>query len=304
MKLNNLNYFELSKQFPEPLLDENYIFIDEHPEIQKYHENLKQIKNILITIKTLKNNNENLQIISKYYRQLQQNINKYSNTSEFSCFINACDNSLDSVKDDIITLEKITEKYFNKRILNENSPIEWIQALIDNNSSRKKGKNGEIKLINILKKNNFVYCETWEEFKSKNQAIIGFSNKINIKFIRNELKIDIKTKTQNKNLDLVIKFYDKYFLCEAKHINGSGGLQNKQIAELIELTSLKEKNKNVFYISFLDGKYSNMLLSSQNNNNKIATQVKQIETNLKKNPNNFWLNTKGFEGFFNDLNKY
>jgi hypothetical protein len=93
-------------------------------------------------------------------------------------------------------------------------------------------------------------------------------------------------------------------LCEAKHINGSGGLQNKQIAELIELTSLKEKNKNVFYISFLDGKYSNMLLSSQNNNNKIATQVKQIETNLKKNPNNFWLNTKGFEGFFNDLNKY
>ena len=91
----------------------------------------------MITIKTLKNNNEESIIINKYYKELSKNINKYSNANEFSCFVNACDNSIESIKEEIEILKIIVEKYFENRVLNEFTPREWIQALIDNNSSRK-----------------------------------------------------------------------------------------------------------------------------------------------------------------------
>jgi len=60
--------------------------------------------------------------------------------------------------------KKITERYFSKRVLNEMAPEEWIQAILDTNSSRKKGKCGENKLISILKKRGFEEVFNWDSF--------------------------------------------------------------------------------------------------------------------------------------------
>jgi hypothetical protein len=298
MRLNNIDFFNYSKNNCELTLDENYIFVEQHPELKKYQENLQKIKNILITIKTLKNNNESTEILDKYYQNLADNLNKYSNVSEFICFVNACDNSLDSVKKEIDDLKIITEKYFEKRILNDLIPAEWIQALIDNNSSRRKGKNGENKLIKILNDSGFKEFDNFEDFNNNNFSVIKFSSKINLNFIRKKFNILISTKTQNKNMDLVIKFHDQIFFCEAKHINTNGGGQDKQLSELIEITNLKEKNKNIHFIAFLDGKYSNILLNEKYQSPKILTQRNQIIDNLKNNPNNFWVNSFGFKKLF------
>ena len=89
-------------------------------------------------------------------------------------------------------------------------------------------------------------------------------------------------------------------LCEAKHLNTSGGGQDKQISELIEIMSLKEEN-GISYISFLDGKYSNVLLSDVGFGDKIMKQRKEIDKFLKNKPDNYWLNTAGFEKFISDL---
>ena len=102
-------------------------------------------------------------------------------------------------------------------------------------------------------------------------------------------------------MDLIIKADKKIFLCEAKHLNTSGGGQDKQIAELIELLNIKENNKNVYFISFLDGKYSNKILDNSLTGTKISTQRIQIKEFLKNNPNNFWLNTAGFKELFKNL---
>jgi len=83
-------------------------------------------------------------------------------------------------------------------------------------------------------------------------------------------------------------------------LNTSGGEQDKQISELIEVISLKEKNE-ASYISFLDGNYSNILIGKIGNGDKIATQCKEINKNLKKNPNNYWVNTAGFVNLVKDL---
>lgn len=301
MILNNLDYFNISKNNLKPHLDEFYIFINKHPEINQYLYNTNKIKNILITIKTLEHNNEEIRIIDKYYEELCKNINKYSNTNEFSCFVNACDNSIDSIKDEIEILKIIVEKYFENRVLNEFTPIEWIQALIDNNSSRKKGKCGEDKLSSILENIGFKRTASLDDLKEKKFSFLRFSSKINLKIIRKEFGLEIKTRTQNKNLDLIIKSDKKIFLCEAKHINTSGGGQDKQISELIELLNIKENNKNIHIISFLDGKYSNKILDDSITIPKILTQRNQIKEFLKNNPNNFWLNTAGFEKLFSNL---
>ncbi|MEK7062152.1 MAG: hypothetical protein AAB940_00200, partial [Patescibacteria group bacterium] len=287
---NNLYYFEISKNNQEESFDDFYIFDAKHPDLNKYIKNTKEIKNILITIRTLRSKKEKSAVVDKYFLELSKIIGKYSNCSEFACFVNACDNIIGEVKNEINLLKKITERYFAKRILNEIVPEEWVQAILDTNSSRKKGKCGENKLISILEKQGFKEIFDWNDFLKINYCMVKFSKKFNLKNVRKNLGVKIKTKKQNKTLDLIIKAKDKILLCEAKHLNTSGGGQDKQISELIEILGLNEKNK-VSYISFLDGKYSNILLGDSGHGDKINTQRKEIKKFLKNNPNNYWVNT-------------
>jgi len=271
-----------------------------HPNLNKYIKNTKEIKDILITIRILQSKKEKSEVIDKYFLELSKIIGKYSNCSEFACFVNACDNIIDDVKNEIKLLKKITERYFVKRMLNEMVPEEWVQVILDTNSSRKKGKCGENKLIYILKKQEFKEVFDWDDFLKTDYCVVKFSKKFSLKNVRENLDVKIKTKKQNKMLDLIIKAKDKILLCEAKHLNTSGGGQDKQISELIEILNLSEKNV-VSYISFLDGKYSNILLSSNVHGDKITTQRKEIKKFLNNNPDNYWVNTAGFENLISDL---
>ena len=220
---SNQLYFKMSQENPEKSLDDFYVFDDKHPDLRKYISNTKEIKHILITIKTLKDEEENLKTINKYYRELQKALGDFSNGSEFICFVNACDNTLESVKKDLGLMKKITKIYFSKRILNELAPEEWIQAILDSNSSRKKGKCGEIKLISILRKLGFTEVETWRDFFEKKKCVAQFSKTFSMKNVREKLNVRIRTKKQNKKLDLIVRFGKKIFLVEAKHLNTSGG---------------------------------------------------------------------------------
>ncbi|MFA6171897.1 MAG: DpnII family type II restriction endonuclease [Patescibacteria group bacterium] len=205
-----------------------------------------------------------------------------------------------SIKDDVSLLKRITKRYFSKRVLNEIAPEEWVQAILDSNASRKKGKCGENKLIYILEKEGFKEVFSWDDFLANNYCAVKFSSKFSLKNVRKNLNVKIRTKKQNKRLDLVIKAKDKIFICEAKHLNTSGGGQDKQISELIEIIGLKERDK-ASYISFLDGKYSNILLGGNGSGDKITTQRKQIKKFLKMNAYNYWVNTAGFKELIADL---
>lgn len=291
---NNLDCFKISQENPEPFLDDFYIFDKRHPEISRYIKNTKEIKNLLITIKTLVDKKENSKIIDKYFYSLSESLSDFSNCSEFSCFINACDNVLEQVKKDFPLLKNITKRYLKKRILNESVPEEWVQAILDSNSGRKKGNCGENKLLYLLKEKGFKKVNSWEEFEKSKKCVARFSKVFDLKNIRKKLGIKINTKKQNKRLDLLIKDGKRILLLEAKHLNTSGGGQDKQISELIEIVTLKEKNNNISYIAFLDGNYSNILLGDGRATDKLKRQRKEIIKYLKKNPNNYWVNTAGF----------
>ncbi|PIP15953.1 MAG: hypothetical protein COY10_00280 [Candidatus Portnoybacteria bacterium CG_4_10_14_0_2_um_filter_43_36] len=300
---NNQHYFKVSQENPETSLDNFYIFDNKNPNLKKYVKNTKEIKEILTTIKTLQKKKENPKIINKYFEELQKSLSEFSNCSEFICFVNACDNTLGAVRKDLDLIKKITRRYFSKRLLRDLVPEEWIQAIIDSNSSRKKGKCGELKLTLILKKLGFKEVKTWEEFNKSNKCVAQFSKVFSVKKVKENLKVKLKAKKQGKKLDLIIRYKNKIFLIEAKHLNTSGGGQDKQISELIEILNLKEKTPNISYISFLDGSYSNILISNSRAGDKLKTQRKEIKKYLKKNPKNYWLNTAGLKTLFSDLAK-
>ncbi|KKQ23152.1 MAG: hypothetical protein US35_C0007G0002 [Parcubacteria group bacterium GW2011_GWA2_37_10] len=295
---DNLFYFDVSKNNPEKILDKFYVFDEKNLHLGEYISNTKDVKNILITIRTLQTKNENEEVVDKYFLELSRIMNKFSNCSEFACFINACDSFLDYAKNDIALLKKITNLYFEKRVLNETVPEEWIQAIIDSNAPAKKGKCGENKLLWILGKSGFAEVFGWEDFLKKQKCVAKFSSIFSIKDVRKRLGIKLATKKQDKKLDLIIKFENRIYICEAKHLNTGGGGQDKQISELIEIVSLKEKNKNISYISFLDGVYSNIIIGGADGGGKLIKQRQEIKKYLKKNLSNFWVNTAGFVALF------
>ena len=109
---DNLRYFKISKDNQEKPLDDFYVFDKKHPNLSKYIKNTKEIKNILITIKTLQRKKEKSSVVNKYFLELSKIIGKYSNCSEFACFVNACDNIIDEAKNEINLLKKNYRKIF------------------------------------------------------------------------------------------------------------------------------------------------------------------------------------------------
>jgi hypothetical protein len=304
MTKGNLYYFKISQENKEPHLDQDYFILEKHPELKKYLSGIGEIKEILITIKKLTDSKEDKSIIDKYFLELFEIFkNNFSNCSELGCFVNACDTTRDLIQKDFESFKKITYLFIKKRKLDDKVPENWVQAIIDSNSSRKKGDLGERKIINFLIKQGYKEVKEWDDFKKNNKCVVRFSAEdFSTKNVRKILNLKIRTKKQDKQLDLLIKNDKKIFLLEAKHLNTGGGEQDKQISELIEILSLPQERDDIFYVSFLDGTYSNLLLDKITKSaKKRLKQRKEIEKYLNKNSNNFWVNTAGFESLIKEL---
>ncbi len=305
---DNIHYLKESINHLEPMFDEFYMFVNWDKNIDKYVKETKELKDILTTINTLKK--ENLNIEDDLYQKVIILLNNYAKKSELACFFTACDYNLENVnKKNLNFIKEIINLFLEKRGICEYTYKEWIQAILDSGASRKKGKSGENKLINICLNNfKYKYVKTLKELKKENKCVATLTKtgEFSINNFKNNLGIDLDFKNQNKILDIVIKNNNDYFFIEAKHIKSLGGEQDKQIVELINIISKDSKNKNIHYVSFLDGLYSNILLNnilSNNNleNNKILKQQKDIVNYLEKNKNNLWINTYGFNKLLKDL---
>ncbi len=247
------------------------------------------------------------------YKELYElSAGNFGQKSEFNCFVNACDTTLNLLKKDYNIFVKIVDLYIKHRSISEYSPQEWIQALIDKGASRAKGIKGEAKLIKLATQYGFKEVFSWEEFKKEEKAVVKFSkNKFDLLSIKNSLGINLDFHSQNKMLDLIIKSGKKVIFLEAKHLKESGGSQDKQVHELINIISTPCSEKNVYYGAFLDGFYSNVLLENIDNqfietpnvpkNNKIMNQKYEVVKALKKNHYAFWFNTAGFIEFIKEF---
>jgi hypothetical protein len=107
---------------------------------------------------------------------------------------------------------------------------------------------------------------------------------------------------QGKLPDVVLKAKDHLFIIEAKHINETGGAQDKQIAELISFVNQREPSQNIHYVAFLDGLYFNYFINPPQGS-KLSQQKEDIENCLRRNHSNFFVNTAGFVNLLKDLSE-
>jgi len=100
----------------------------------------------------------------------------------------------------------------------------------------------------------------------------------------------------------IIKNGENIFIIEHKHMKEGGGGQDKQINEVIFFISFSENNSKIHYISFLDGIYFNLFANKKYlKKGKIVNQLKNIRQNLKRNKQNYFVNTNGFNKLLKEL---
>ncbi len=277
------------------------MFVDKHKELSLYVSKTKNIKNKLIAIRELLDRKGANHVIDQLFTDLQKDLNKHSNFSEFISFVNACDSRLEEVKNDMDLLKQTTLLYLQYRDLNDIVPSEWVQALIDKSTSRKKGHSGERKLIDLLDKKGYRLVRNLKDFNAHQYCVAKFTNKgdFSNKNLKKVFNVKIGKSTQNKKLDLLIKNKNSLYFLEAKHLNTGGGGQNKQIKELIDV--IKNKSDQCHFVAFLDGLHSNTILSTSDRGSvspKVKAQRQDILKALRTNKGNYWINTSGFHKLF------
>jgi len=308
---NNLHYFKESISNAENVLDENYMSLSKNDNLIKYEETTIQIKKILTTIEVLSIKNN---IDESLYKDLHNLIfSEFGGKNEFNCFANACNTTVFILKNDFESFKGVVGLYLQNRDISDYTPKEWIQSLIDKGSQRNKGCNGENKLLNIIGGQKYKKVENWDNFHKNTKSVAIFKKGVfDLQSIKTELGINLNFNTQGKMLDLIIKNDKKIMFLEAKHLKESGGAQDKQVKELLNIIQ-KDLSENNFYLgAFLDGVYSNKLLDISSEDientknieygrNKLNSQKFDLITALKLNKNNFWFNTTGFTKFIKDF---
>jgi len=312
----NIEYWNESLTHPEQLLDDYYIFDDIIVNDQNLIEKIKQLRLLIITYCKMTEIDENVtsKILDKIYNIIVsiENI-QYT---EFVAFWKNLDLSYSVFKDfknspePTNILRDILKKYCEKRFELYNSlgySNITVQALYDAGASRKKGMAGINKLEDLIKSRfkDVIHAEDWNSLENANIAYFLPDSKDEKLFkefcgIYN-IQFEFGKTHQGKEPDMVLKVNQDFFIIEAKHINESGGAQDKQIVEVIDFIKNSESSNKIHYLSFMDGLYFNKFSQENITNNKINNQKRNIEEILENHENNFFVNTYGFKSLLNDL---
>lgn len=317
---DNIKIFEYSLTNPEPIIDEFYfkkgnliISEDYTNPTELMRQNLDIIESISAYKFGKQNNNEvsMRQAVEKILEIVQS---KNINYSEFVSFWPVVDISYSlflkmSFDEKRKFMRDVIEKYIKLRH-NLYSSYGYspttLQVGKDAKAHKESGNLGIRKVSQILdeagylKSNretlkNFVHLGNKRYIESDKKGKKLFKNLIQyykIKFLWSENK-------EQKMPDFLIKNAGSIFIAEHKHMKEEGGGQDKQINEIINFISYQEDNKDIHYLSFLDGIYFNLFTDKKRlNGGKILSQLKNIKYNLSQNKQNYFVNTAGFQKIF------
>ena len=86
--MNNIQLLRYSINHPEPVLDGSYMFVEKHPDLEKYLSQTKEIKNTLITLKEVRRekSKEAGKVANSLFSKLLTLLKNYAQFSEFGCF--------------------------------------------------------------------------------------------------------------------------------------------------------------------------------------------------------------------------
>lgn len=313
--MNNLDFFNISTENrkinynfsnPQGLL----VIPQKKEEINCLTEANHKLINLVTTYKTLKecspNSNDLDAIVNEIIRILDST--KYINYTAFCVYFqvlrysyNAYSTTNLSIKEKFDLIKKTLDLYIKNRhdiYLSHGYSDLVLQVMSDASSSRRNGSTGTNNLTSIMELFNIQKANSFECFDSSFSSYIlpdrGDSNIL--KIIIESYKIDFKfqKERENKNPDMVFKLGDDIYIMEHKLTNGNGGSQNMEINEIISFIGYKENAQKikVHYVSCLQGDYLSKL-NKLNEEPKAKAQYRNIISNLKQNPQNYFINEFG-----------
>lgn len=316
--INNIKLFEECLKHDEKILDDfysSYKLLDEDiKKIDYYYTISSEIKEKLITIKQIIQNNRDDNIVDKFIIDILELLlskDSWWKYNEFWCFIHACDLTIDGIKKIktswIENIKKVLKDiitcYINERSIYDIVIKEWIIALYDDWASRRQWKSWENKIKQILERKWYIFVEDWDSFFSNSYSIVFISSNkwiFSANNIKENLNIDYNfNNDKNKSSDVLVKKGDEYYIIEAKHLKEWWGNQDKQFQELVNLIFYTESSKKVHYVWFLDWIYWNFLLKSDSEYKDIwKNRIELVLEKLSKNSNNYFINTYWLESLF------
>ncbi len=196
----------------------------------------------------------------------------------------------------------VIEKYLKDRhqmYKNHNYSSIIFQVLVDNYSHKRKSTIGIEKLKKACE-NRKIYKFQGNMDSNKYYLLPDSGDKKIFEDIIQHFNIRFQfaEKHQGKMPDIFIKYNDRFIIVEHKKIKETGGGQDKQITEIIEF--IKQGERGVNYVSYLDGILFNELINPPLNN-KTYRMKNDIINYLSNNPYNYFVNEYGFNKLLDSI---
>ena len=316
---DNLYYWEKSLDNPESFPDKYYIIdniiVSNEYLVKCIHELRESITSFCYILKRLTEIDSTVKnkILENILQRIYKIITETNNIqySEFIAFWKTRDISysvfkkIENLNERMKILKSLLKEYCERR---DNLYIKLgysdttIQVLYDSSVSRKKGILGSQKIAEIIetiaKEKNINIIQLRENhdtipLEQNCYFLVDQNKKFFDSLIQSyDMRYDYGERHQGKIPDIVVKINSEILIIEAKHLKESGGAQDKQVRELIEFISQSENNRNIHYVSFMDGIYFNNFINPQPNTS-YARFKRDIEKALNTYKQNFFVNTAG-----------
>lgn len=319
----NLEYFHISEVSPEPVFDPHYgqgriVIPPTCHESNALTQGNKRLIELICAFNVLKNSQSLTladaplsNIVDKTIEVLDAT--EGINCSAFSQFFLVYSSSYsfykklpESGKRDFVYT--MLERFCVERhdmYMSHGYTDSMLQVVADNYSHKRHSKTTILKLESILEQFHiYKRCKAppdWTGFfyflpdKDGKRLFSDFKRDFGLRF-------EYSTHEQGKLPDMVLGLGSKYCILELKNMKGSGGGQDKQIAEVVNFIRYAESDSRLHYMAFLDGEYWNILTGEATRKRpKIASQYNDILGCLESNPGNYFVNTAGLRAFLADV---
>lgn len=321
--LTNLEIFKFCQKYPEPILDEFYkknvtLIIAKDP----HNPTLLMIKNIelieclnALSLAGKKKNQAMKKLALEEMRTLLIE-NSDLNYSEFVSFWSVLDISysffvggIKTIEEQKRVLEILAEQYllFRHSIysLYGYSPV-TLQVWKDAKSHKSSGQLGLLKVSKILEDLGFSDAnqDSLQEFEKWDKKYITTDQQGKQLFKeileKHRIRFLWKSEKDEKMPDFLVRIGEHIFIIEHKHTKEWWWGQDKQVNELVSFIQYSEVEDTIHFVSFLDGVYFNKWIDRDIKKGKVLNQLNNIEDNLIRYRNNYFVNTEWFKKLFSD----
>ena len=320
---SNLDFFKLMKKHPEKVIDGYYSNLNETLIIplDKEESNLLTLKTndlyrYIDTLETLLvdlSGTEAEVLIEEVLTKIDTilttvlNIN-YTSFCQYFMVQNLSHSIYKSLEktERLSILKELVKSYIANRHslykMHGYTPV-VLQTMSDNYSHKRKGKAGIIKIENQLKELGITTkLQSLAEANIDTFYILpdkGDKTLFNALLKKHNIDFVFSGKKQGKLPDVLVKIKEEFYIIEHKSMKEPGGGQDKQIVEVLDFIRYSETNPHVHYITYLDGIFANRFLAHSTAKNEV--QYQEVQDILKKNPQNYFVNTKTFTLLLKDI---